>query len=116
MRSIAPDFANEAPEASPIFSRFERSNAGAATADDIREAQAPFRQPPIVPICEGFGNQSGLVQEFPKSIGMARKMMAGKGRTQPRVDADEEDPYVWLHVIRETAKHGAALFHRLEAV
>jgi hypothetical protein len=77
VRLVTSDFSFQACYASSIFNRVEDIDPGGAAADDIGEAEAPFRKAPILPIGQGFTDQLRFMQEPPKSIRIPGKMVAG---------------------------------------
>ena len=70
------DFSSQARYALSILNRVEDIDPGGTAADDIGEAEAPFREAPILSIGQGLTDQLRFMQEPPKAIRIPGKMMA----------------------------------------
>ena len=70
------DFSSQARYALSILNRVEDIDPGGTAADDIGEAEAPFREAPILSIGQGLTDQLRFMQELPKAIRIPGKMMA----------------------------------------
>src|SRR5439155_13759106 len=84
------DLAFEDAPSFQILGRLEVVDAGTRTRDQVRDAESPLGQPPVIAIADRLRHEAGLVQQFPETVGVARKVMARLGGADPRIDADEQ--------------------------
>jgi len=98
-RSIPPDLLFQGLSTGFELHRRERFYAGSWPFDEVGQTDAPGSETCIVHIGQWLVDQSGIIQELPKSIGVSGKMMAQRGGTETRVDADEQDPQTGPEVI-----------------
>jgi hypothetical protein len=61
LRSIPGDLPLKSDLASSIFNGIESIDSGSRAADNIRQAEVPFWEAPILPTGQGFIDESGFV-------------------------------------------------------
>ena len=69
--------------------RLERVDAGRHAGNQVRDAEPPLRQPGVLFRSNWLGNQPGVIEQLPESIGVAREVMADGRRANAGVDADK---------------------------
>jgi hypothetical protein len=84
-----------------VLRRLEHVDAGTGPGDEVGHADAPPRQPHVVPVCNWFGNDARFVEEAPEAVRRPGEVMPGQGRQHARVDADEDDADAGLDPVRE---------------
>src|SRR5687768_11086664 len=62
-------------------------------SDQVRDAEAELRQADVILVGERFRYETGIPEEFPEPIRVAREVMAGLGRTHAGIDPDEQHPH-----------------------
>lgn len=69
----------------------DRVDAWRGPGHDVRDAVSPFRQASVVPISDRLRHQPRFVQQLPEAVREAREVMSGQRRSNPGIDADEQD-------------------------
>jgi hypothetical protein len=101
----APDLAAQGSGARGVFFRPQRVDAGCGARDEIRDAEAPFRESPVVEIADGLRHESRFVKKLPEPVRVPGEMVPERRRTNPGVDPDEEDANGRPNAIAQTP-HG----------
>lgn len=113
---VLSDHPFETALASSIFIRTQGVNSAAGTADDVGDSKVPFRQPPIVLIGQGFGDQARCIEELPEAVGVSCEMMPHLGGAESWIDTHEEDMEPGFYMVREYERGLSSRCHLFEAV
>jgi hypothetical protein len=100
--TVPRDFLLEDPPALDVLGGLEHVDAWARPRNKIRHPDAPLRQPDIVHMRHGLGNDAGLEQQSPEAIRRSGEMMSGQRGHDAGVDADEQHADTWLDAIRQS--------------
>jgi hypothetical protein len=82
-----------------VFLRLQRVDAGSRARDQVRHADAPQRQPHVVVVRDRLRDDARFVEQPPETIRGAREVMAGNGRHDAGVDADQQQADTGLDAV-----------------
>ena len=77
LRAIALYCGNKPLPSGGIFTRLERIDPRAGSLDDVRQAEAPLRQAPIVLVRQWLRYELRFEQEFPETVRETGEVMSG---------------------------------------
>ena len=80
-------------------SRRQRVDSRRFTRDEVGDAEAPLRQPVVGAPVDRLGHEFRVEEQLPETVGVAREMMAGLGRTDAGIDADKQHTDAWRDAV-----------------
>ena len=105
-RPQAAHLGSEAPSTGDELLRRNLVRRGGGAIDEIGDAITGLQEQALLRRVQKARRKAGGVQRRPEAVARAREVMAGGGRVQARVDADEQHPQVGRHHIADAFAGG----------
>src|SRR5262245_36027286 len=93
---IPADLCVEDLPAVDVFDWTQVVDTRAWPRDKVGQTKTPFRQTVILFVIDTLRHQARIVQQLPKTIRKAGKMVAGNRGPHARINAHEQDTQTWL--------------------
>ena len=104
LRFPASNLASQRALAVDVLVRHQRVDARRRPRYQVRDAESPFRQTPVVFGTNRFRHQARIEEQLPEPVRVAREVMTDRRRSDARIDSDEQHTHGRANAI---AKHSS---------